>query len=265
MVLRRLSNAEYTYAIRDLTGVASLDPAKEFPADCAAGEGFTNVGNALVMSPTLVTKYLAAAKSVAEHAVLLPDGLRFAAGATRRDWTDELLAQIRTLYRQYTDPNGADMVDLQGIVFATNGGGRLPVAKYLDAALLLRDTASHDTASHDTASHDTGPDDAAIAAAARARGLSPKYLALLWRTLTDAAPSPLLDQVRASWRGSKPGDGARLAATIAPWQQRLFAFRTVGPSARSADRRHGSNRRARSPNGRSCAARFRRRLPAATR
>src|SRR6185295_18075073 len=38
VVLRRLSNAEYTYTIRDLTGVESLDPAKEFPVDGAAGE-----------------------------------------------------------------------------------------------------------------------------------------------------------------------------------------------------------------------------------
>ncbi|MEC7497502.1 MAG: DUF1587 domain-containing protein, partial [Planctomycetota bacterium] len=58
VVLRRLSHAEYTYSIRDLTGVPSLDPAKEFPVDGAAGEGFTNTGNALVMSPALVTKYL---------------------------------------------------------------------------------------------------------------------------------------------------------------------------------------------------------------
>src|SRR5687767_15379438 len=58
VVLRRLSNAEYTYTLRDLTGVESLDPAREFPVDSASGEGFMNVGNSLVMSPSLVTKYL---------------------------------------------------------------------------------------------------------------------------------------------------------------------------------------------------------------
>ena len=41
VVLRRLSNAEYTYTLRDLTGVESLQPAREFPVDGAAGEGFT--------------------------------------------------------------------------------------------------------------------------------------------------------------------------------------------------------------------------------
>src|SRR4029453_10664935 len=72
VVLRRLSNAEYSYTIRDLTGVPSLDPAKEFPVDSASGEGFMNVGNSLVMSPSLVAKYLDAAKDIAGHAVLLP-------------------------------------------------------------------------------------------------------------------------------------------------------------------------------------------------
>ncbi|MEI6636091.1 MAG: DUF1587 domain-containing protein, partial [Planctomycetota bacterium] len=65
VVLRRLNNAEYTYSVSDLTGVDSLDPAKEFPADGGAGEGFTNTGQSLVMSPALVTKYLDAAKAVA--------------------------------------------------------------------------------------------------------------------------------------------------------------------------------------------------------
>ena len=44
--LRRLSNAEYDYTIRDLTGV-DLRPTREFPADGAAGEGFTNAAEAL--------------------------------------------------------------------------------------------------------------------------------------------------------------------------------------------------------------------------
>ena len=76
VLLRRLNNAEYTYTMLDLTGV-DLRPAREFPADGAAGEGFTNTGNALVMSPALLSKYLDAGKKIADHAVLLPDGIRF--------------------------------------------------------------------------------------------------------------------------------------------------------------------------------------------
>src|SRR5438270_4362745 len=84
--LRRLSNAEYNATIRDLTGV-DLQPTREFPADGAAGEGFTNAAEALTdISPILLTKYFAAAKDIAAHAVLLPDGFRFAPTKTRRDW-----------------------------------------------------------------------------------------------------------------------------------------------------------------------------------
>lgn len=74
---RRLTNAEYDYTIRDLTG-ADIRPAKSFPVDPASGEGFNNTGEALAMSPALFKKYLAAAEHVADHAVLTTEGLRFA-------------------------------------------------------------------------------------------------------------------------------------------------------------------------------------------
>ncbi|MEO2022990.1 MAG: DUF1587 domain-containing protein, partial [Pirellulaceae bacterium] len=72
LVLRRLNNSEYNYTVRDLTGVPSLNPTREFPVDGAAGEGFTNASAAQGMSPALVTKYLDAAKNIASHAVLTP-------------------------------------------------------------------------------------------------------------------------------------------------------------------------------------------------
>ncbi|MDQ3624301.1 MAG: DUF1587 domain-containing protein, partial [Verrucomicrobiota bacterium] len=114
VVLRRLSNPEYTYTVRDLTGVESLHPAREFPVDGAAGEGFMNTGQALVMSPALITKYLDAGKEIAGHAVLLPDGIRFSPKTTRRDWTEEILAQIRDFYREFTEPAGNAKGTLQG-------------------------------------------------------------------------------------------------------------------------------------------------------
>src|SRR3989449_5850201 len=117
VVLRRLSNAEYTYTIRDLTGIEALDPAKEFPADSASGEGFMNVGNSLPLSPPLLTTYLDGAKGIARPAVLLPDGIRFSAKSTGRDWTEELLSDVRGMYREFTDNGGGTSVNLQGIRF----------------------------------------------------------------------------------------------------------------------------------------------------
>jgi hypothetical protein len=218
VVLRRLSNAEYTYTIRDLTGVASLDPAREFPADGAAGEGFKNTGNALVMSPALVTKYLNAAKEIASHAVLLPDGFRFSPHTTSRDWTDDTLSKIRVFYSKFTDSGGGSTVNLQGIVFDTNHGGRLPVEKYLPATLVERDAI--------------GAGRKSIDAAAREQKLNAKYLGLLWTALNDKAPSLLLEELRAKWRKAKPEDGPKLAAYVADWQKLLWKFSSVGQIGR---------------------------------
>src|ERR1019366_8950158 len=56
VLARRLSNAEYNYTIRDLTGV-DLRPTREFPIDPANPEGFDNSGESLTMSPALLNKY----------------------------------------------------------------------------------------------------------------------------------------------------------------------------------------------------------------
>jgi hypothetical protein len=220
VVLRRLSNAEYTYTIRDLTGVP-LDPAREFPADGAAGEGFTNAGAALAMSPALLQKYFDAGKDVAGHAVLLPHGVRFSASNTRRDWTEEALAGIHSIYDRYTDNAGASQVNLQGIVFDTNGGGRLPVEAYLAATLVERDALRSGSKS--------------IAAVARERKLSEKYLGRLWKLMNapepavgKRTPSMLLDNLRAHWRTAKPEDATEITNEIVRWQRSLFRFASIG-------------------------------------
>ena len=227
VVLRRLSNAEYTYTVRDLTGVGSLDPVREFPVDGASGEGFMNVGNSLVMSPSLLTKYLEAGKSVASHAILLPDGIRFSDKTSRRDWAEDLLAEIRGFYRQYTDPRGGDKVNLQGIIFETNEGGRVPLEKYLTATLQLREALRHPPkAGGDEARRQAR--EASIASVAAAHGLSPKYLGTLWTALTGPEPSLLLDPIRTRWKVATTNEVAALAAGIADWQKALWKFSTVG-------------------------------------
>jgi hypothetical protein len=220
VVLRRLNNAEYTYTLRDLTGISTLDPAREFPVDGAAGEGFTNTGQALVMSPALVTKYLDAAKQVARHMVLLPDGIRFSASTTRSDWTNETLAQIRDFYRQFADAGGGETVNLQGIIFSTNEGGRLPVELYLAATLEEREALRNGRES--------------IEQVAQRRKLNGKYLQTLWNLLDrDSSSEPaqaslLLDAFRTRWQAAGPSDSAALASEIGQWQKALWRFSSVG-------------------------------------
>ena len=73
VLARRLSNAEYDYTIRDLTGV-DIRPTREFPVDPANQAGFDNSGESLSMSPALLKKYMQAAKEVSDHLLLKPDG-----------------------------------------------------------------------------------------------------------------------------------------------------------------------------------------------
>ena len=77
VLARRLSNSEYNYTIRDLTGV-DIRPTREFPVDPANPAGFDNSGESLAMSPALLNKYLQAAREVGDRMVLTPDGFDFA-------------------------------------------------------------------------------------------------------------------------------------------------------------------------------------------
>ncbi len=77
VLARRLSNAEYDYTIRDLTG-QDLHPTKEFPVDPANQEGFDNSGESLTLSPALMKKYFVAAKEISDHLVLTNAGIEFA-------------------------------------------------------------------------------------------------------------------------------------------------------------------------------------------
>ncbi len=77
VLARRLNNTEYDNTIRDLTGV-DMRPTREFPVDPANVAGFANSGESLTMSPALLNKYLAAARHVTDHLVLMPTGFSFA-------------------------------------------------------------------------------------------------------------------------------------------------------------------------------------------
>jgi hypothetical protein len=220
VVLRRLSNAEYTYTVRDLMGLETLDPTREFPIDGAAGEGFTNTGSALVMSPSLVTKYLDAGKELAAHAVLTPRGIRFSSSTTRRDQTNELLAKIQAFYRQFTEDGGGSAVNLQGIRFNTNQGGRLPLGKYLAATLAEREALTSGAKT--------------VEAVAKERNLSAKYLGTLWITLSaerakdGVKDGSLLEGLRERWRNTKSNDPAKLVAEIAQAQKKMWKFNSIG-------------------------------------
>ena len=165
VLARRLSNAEYDYTIRDLTGV-DIRPTKEFPVDPANEAGFDNSGESLAMSPALVQKYLDAARTVADHIVFTPDGFRFAPYPMTSIEDGDKYAVHRIV----------DFYKRQGASFATRYdtymAQTLDYADFFAAAWRFQNRGA------------LGRGDATLADFAKDAKISPKYLTTLWMTLT---------------------------------------------------------------------------------
>src|SRR5262249_59143596 len=71
VTVRRLNRSEYNNTIRDLLGV-DFQPAADFPND-DVGYGFDNIGDVLSTTPLLFERYLAAAESVLQKAIVSPE------------------------------------------------------------------------------------------------------------------------------------------------------------------------------------------------
>jgi hypothetical protein len=152
VLARRLSSAEFDYTIRDLTGV-DMRPAREFPVDPANEAGFDNSGESLAMSPALLKKYLAAARLVADHVVLKPEGFVFAPHPVVTD-TDRDKYCVQRIIDFY-------------------GRHKVDYADYFLAANSYRHR------------HKTGQAEMRLDVFATAQGLSSRYLTLIWSSLTE--------------------------------------------------------------------------------
>ncbi len=190
VMARRLSNAEYNYTIRDLTGV-DMRPTREFPVDPANPAGFDNSGESLAMSPALLAKYLQAARDVANHLVLRPDAIAFAPHPmlVETDRDKYCVNQIIDFYRrQATD-----------------------YADYFHAAWRYKHRAA------------LGLAQASLADVAAGSKVSPGYLALVWKTLeeTPEAVGPVA-KLQGMWRALPAPAGKEDAARAGSVKMRDF-------------------------------------------
>ena len=167
VLARRLSNAEYNYTVRDLTGV-DIRPAREFPVDPANTAGFDNSGETLTMSPTLLKKYLAAAREVASHMYLKEKGFGFAPHPMLVE-TDRDKFAVHQIIDFYHRQN-------------------IDYADYFQTAWRFRHRAA------------LGQPGATLAGLARQHGVSAKYLETVWSTLERTEEVGPLVKLQAMWR-----------------------------------------------------------------
>jgi hypothetical protein len=173
---RRLSNAEYDYTIRDLTGV-DLRPAREFPVDPANQAGFDNSGESLTVSPGLMAKYLEAARQTADHMVLKPDGFAFA----------PYPMLVETDRERYAIQRIVDFYDRQPSDFAD----------YFEASWRYKYRAS------------LGEPKATLNSIAAGNKLSPRYLVMVWQYLNQKDDVGPAVKLQTMWQELPAPNGSR--------------------------------------------------------
>ena len=221
VTVRRLTSGEYRYVIRDLTG-HEIDLGPGFVSDSAGGEGFTNYGDVQFMQDASFERYLEAAKTVADHAVIGTGPLEFYRDAGMSGFELSAIHRIHDIYREH----GFRAV-------AAEGGRAFGLERYGKAfyaawqyehrgALELGDVSLEDLA--------------------RREGLSPRFLEHVWSVLQASdlsypttevlsrfasLPKPGADEkeVRAAVRRSRSSSSTGRVGCSAPasWQREARA------------------------------------------
>jgi mono/diheme cytochrome c family protein len=97
VTVRRLTSAEYAYAIRDLTGV-DVKVGVDASSDAVGGEGFANFGDVQFVQDATVERYLEAARQVADHAVIGAGPLAFYTDPGKTGLELSALDRLQRLY-----------------------------------------------------------------------------------------------------------------------------------------------------------------------
>lgn len=183
VTLRRLTNAEYDFTVRDLTG-HDYGFAREFQPDGGGGEGFANTGDTLFVNPSQLDKYLATARKLADHATLLPgSGVVFHPQRVGLRGKDQVKAQAQqALYVWYQKMSGPHLPVRDE---------ELREADYLLACWQWK--------------HREQTGAASLEALAREAKLSPAFLANWWTMLHNSRiQSRFLDLTRTPWHQLPP-------------------------------------------------------------
>ena len=101
VTVRRLTSGEYDYVIRDLTGLRHRSRPAASCSDAVGGEGFTNFGDVQFMQDASFERYLEAAKTVADHAVVGAGPLTFYGDPGMSGFELSAIHRIHDIYREH--------------------------------------------------------------------------------------------------------------------------------------------------------------------
>lgn len=178
VVLRRLTSAEYNYAIQDLTGL-NLNLDRVIGADAVGGEGFTNVGEVQFIQDATIERYLEAAKTVAAHALIGAGPLSFAPNPGKSGQELSAIDRILKIYRDHGFRTGAG-----------EGAEAFGLEQY-PKAFFAAWNFKHREALNETK--------LSLADIAQREGLKLRFVEHIWNTLTDPNPLFPVNQIAQAW------------------------------------------------------------------
>lgn len=179
VVLRRLTRAEYGYAIRDLTGV-ELDVERSLVADAVGGAGFTNTGIVQFTEDAVLERYLEVARQVADHAVVGSGPLQFFEDPGATGFELSAINRILRIYRTHGFRTSAG-----------EGGEPFGIGKYRQAFVVAWRFHHRDR---------LGRPEARLTQLADEAGIEPRFAAYIHNILTSGPQTFPTSEIVAAWR-----------------------------------------------------------------
>ena len=179
VTVRRLTSGEYAYTIKDLTGL-DVNLGIDSSSDAVGGEGFTNFGDVQFMQDANLERYLAAAKIVANHAVIGAGPLEFFSHPGKSGFELAAVTRIRNIYEAY------------GFRTVSGEGGRpFGLDKY-GKAFYVAWRYKHRTA--------LGEANATLKSLAARQGITARFAEHIWQVVNKPSLGYPSSEIVARWR-----------------------------------------------------------------
>jgi Protein of unknown function (DUF1592)/Protein of unknown function (DUF1588)/Protein of unknown function (DUF1587)/Protein of unknown function (DUF1595)/Protein of unknown function (DUF1585)/Cytochrome C oxidase, cbb3-type, subunit III len=211
VTVRRLTSGEYAYTIKDLTGL-DLNVGIDSTGDAVGGEGFTNFGDVQFMQDANLERYLSAAKTIADHAVIGAGPLEFFGHPGKTGFEMSAVARLKEIYGAH------------GIRTVSGEGGRpFGLEKYGKAFFVAWQFKHRQALGEPTASLKT--------LAAR-EGITPQFAQHVWSVMNRPTLSYPTSEIAARWRKlpAPSGDAKAIAAAARTGCDELQKYSVSWPS-----------------------------------